>query len=259
METSPNGERPHGRPRVGFICNADHDVFGAVADRLQRDDIDVRFFEPGTTVPESAIEDLSLLLNKKVAPESFRALAAADQRGVPTWNGSGTAQLGVRLAGYHALAQVGCRVPETTFVPPEGEYVAKTFVDWHYEPDPVCNGEGDLYQPLLATTGIDHKYYAVDTGDAVDVRVLRTTSKLGGEKEPLGLDDPDPTLAAAVRRLLRVTESQALGVDFVETDDGFWAVDVNPAMSFRHAAMEAHLAASVRARLAVTRPDETVV
>ena len=258
METSPNRERPHGR-RVGFICNADHDVFGAVADRLEREGIGVRFFEPGTTVPESAIGECSLLLNKKVAPESFRALAVADRQGVPTWNGTGTAQLGVRLAGYHALAQVGCRVPETTFAPPEGEHVAKTFVDWYYEPDPVCNGEGDLYQRLLSTTGIDHKYYAVDTGDAIDVRVLRTTSKLGGEKEPLGLADPNPALAQLVRRLLRLTDSQALGVDFVETDEGFWAVDVNPAMSFRHAEMEAQLAASVRARLAAARPDEAVV
>jgi hypothetical protein len=251
-------DRSRGRPHVGFICNADHDVFGDVADRLEREHITVRFFEPGAPIPDEDVEGLSLLLNKKVAPESFRALAVADRNGVPTWNGSGTVQLGIRLAGYRALAQVGCRVPETTFAPPDGDHVAKSFIDWYYEPDPVCNGEGDLYQPLLPTTAVDHKYYAVDTGDGIEVRVLQTTSKLDGEKAPLGVTDPEPALAERVRRLLRVTDSQALGVDVVETDEGFWAVDVNPAMSFRHAEMESHLAASVRARLAATRPEETV-
>ena len=244
--------------RVGFVCNADHDVFSDVAARLERRGVAVRFFEPGTPIPASVIGDLSLLSNKKVDPESIRALSVADRLGVPTWNGLDTVQLGFRLAGYRALGQVGCRVPETTFVPPDREHVAKTFVDWHFEPDPVVGGEGDLYQPLLATTGVDHKYYAVDTGDAIDVRVLKTTSKLDGEKEPLGLADPNPGLARMIRRLVHATDSQALGVDFVETDDGFWAVDVNPAMSFRHAAMEPQLVASVLARLTTTRPDEAV-
>jgi hypothetical protein len=39
-------------------------------------------------------------------------------------------------------------------------------------------------------------------------------------------------------------------VDFVESDGDFWAVDVNPAMSFRNAEMKPALVDSVRSLLA---------
>jgi hypothetical protein len=240
---------PDGEPAVGLICNADHDVFADVARRLRKRGVAVRFFDPGTEVPTAAIESLSLLMNKKVDPNSFSALARAESRGVPTWNGTTTMVLGARLVGYAVLEAAGCTVPPVAFDPPEADYVAKTQWDWHFEPDPERDGEGDFYQRLVPTEPIDYKYYAVDTGEEVVVRVLRATSKLYGEKEYLDLIDPDPRAAEQVRRVVRRTDSQAIGVDFVRSGDEYVAVDVNPAMSFRESGMEPELVRSVLARL----------
>jgi hypothetical protein len=234
-----------GRPQVGIICNDDHSVFGAVADRVETAGATVEFFEPGRALDDDDLCGLSLLMNKKVDPESFRALARAERNGIATWNGYRTLLLGMRLVGYRALEHVGFRVPPVSFEQPDCEYVAKTLADWHFHPDPEKNGDGDIYQKYLTATPLDYKYYAVDTGSGIEVRVLQTTSKLQGEKRPLGLVDPNPGLAAKLRRLVRRTESQALGVDCIEADGEFWAVDVNPAMSFRHAGLEAELADSV--------------
>lgn len=246
--------RPNGSPacpRVGLICNETHAVFGEVAARLEAAGVGVQFFEPGRVLDADDLDGLSLLMNKKVDPASFYALARAERDGLPTWNGYRTMLLGMRLVGYRALERVGCRVPPVSFERPDGAYVAKTLADWHFEPDPELGGDGDIYQELVPASPFDYKYYAVDTGDDVSVRVLRTTSKLHGEKEPLGFVEPDPELDTRVRRLLRLTGSQALGVDFVEADGEFWAVDVNPAMSFRHVGMEPDLVTSVLARLDV--------
>lgn len=243
---------------VGIICNDDHDVFAAVARRLERAGVSVRFFEPGRPLGEADIADLSLLMNKKVAPASMDALAHAERTGLRTWNGYWTVVLGLRLVGYSALEHVGFQVPPVSLEEPDGEYVAKTLADWHFRPDPERNGEGDIYQELVPATPVDYKYYAVDTGSDIRVRVLKTTSKLHGPKEPIALVEPEPRLADRVRDLMRLTDSQALGVDCVRADGKYWAVDVNPAMSFRNAEMEAELAASVLARLSPTGTGEVV-
>lgn len=96
----------------------------------------------------------------------------------------------------------------------------------------------------------------MDTGTEIHVGILRSTSKLYGRKEPLELIDPDPTVASKVRRLMSLTDSQAIGVDVVWSNGEPYAVDVNPAMSFRHAEMEARLVESMAARL--TSPAERV-
>jgi hypothetical protein len=232
--------------RVGMICNDDHDVFGAVAELLRGDGCAVEFFEPGTSVPARALSRLDLLLNKKVDPHSFRALKRARERGIATWNGPKTMLLGARLVGYEALQAVGCRVPEVSLEPFADDHVAKTYWDWHFHPDPEFNGTGDVYQRYLPARPIDYKYYGVDTGAGIDVQVLRATSKLDGDKEYLNLIDPVPELATKTRRLMRLFGSQAIGIDFVEYDDAFWAVDVNAAMSLRDAEMEPALADSIR-------------
>lgn len=241
--------------RVGIICNRDHDVFARVADRLRSTGVRVQFFVPGRPVTADDLSGLSLLMNKKVDPHSFRALRDAEVDGTPTWNGYRTLFLGARLVGYRALERAGCRVPPVSLDPPDGDYVAKTRFDWHFHPDPELNGEGDLYQELLDVEPIDYKYYAVDTGEEVLVRVLRATSKLYGDKEYLDLVDPDPEVAACVRRLLRSVGAQALGVDFVRSEGEYWAVDVNPAMSFREADMVGELATSVLALLPGPHPS----
>jgi hypothetical protein len=235
--------------RVGLICNDEHDVFRVVADRLEDRGATVTFFEPGRRLSADEITDCDLLLNKKVDPASFDALRTAAREGVRTWNGEQTVRLGVRLFGYGMLEHVGFHVPEVFFERPDADVVAKTAVDWHFEPDPERNGDGDLYQRLVPAEPIDHKYYAADVGDEIVVQVLRTTSKLQTAKRPLEMVDPDPVLADRVRELLRVTDTQAIGVDVVYGEDGPWAVDVNPAMSFRHTGMEDELVDSILERL----------
>lgn len=239
-------------PRIGIVCNHDHDVFSVVGERLRERGYAVCFFEPGRPIAPPTIDGLDLLANKKVDPESFRALRYAGRSGVATWNGYTTVVLGARPVGLRALAAVGFRVPATTFEKPAGSYVAKTLFDWHFEPDPVVGGDGAVYQELLDADPFDDKYYAIDDGDGIDVTVLRTTSKLRGEKEPVGEVDPDPRLADNVRRLMERTDTQAIGVDVVHADGDAYAVDVNPAMSFRHADREAELADSMAARLRPT-------
>ncbi|WP_336034552.1 hypothetical protein [Halobacterium yunchengense] len=236
-------------PAVGIVCNRDHDVFADVAGRLRCRGAAVEFFEPGVEVSERAVGCLDLLANKKADPASLRALRRARDRGVATWNGPLALLLAARFVGYRALAAAGFRVPASSAAPPAGDYVAKTAVDWHFEPDPELNGTGDVYQPLLPTDGVDRKYYAVDTGDRVRVSVVRATSKLRGEKERLETVRPDPGLAAATRRLVRLVGAQALGVDVVYSGGEPYAVDVNPAMSFRGTGMAPELAASMLARL----------
>jgi hypothetical protein len=222
-------------------------VFGPVADTLSEAGRSVVFFEPGRPVPPAEIRGLSLLVNKKLGPETYRAMAAADRLGVPTWNGYPAVLLGARAIGMQALERAGFAVPETTREPPIGPYVAKPAFDWHLAPDPEPYGEAALYQPLLPADPIDYKYYAIDDGRRIHVRVLRARSKLYGDKEPLDLVRPDPVLAARVRGLMRLVDAQALGIDVVYVDGQPYAVDVNPAMSFRHTGLEAEIAASLRA------------
>jgi hypothetical protein len=238
--------------RVGLICNADHEIFGAVAGRLRERGIAVTFVEPGRRVPDDELVGFDLLMNKKVDPNALDSLTRAARLGIPTWNGHRTILLGVRLVGYRTLERCGFRVPPVHRSAPDCDHVAKTHVDWHFCPDPELNGEGDLYQELVPAEPVDYKYYAVDTGEEIVVRVLETTSKLQGEKRPLRLSAPEPDLERKVERLLRRTDTQALGVDCVRADGTYWAVDVNPAMSFRNAEMVPELVQSVEARLART-------
>ena len=250
--TNSNGEAMN-RPRVGLICNEKHAVFSEVAARLERVGVETTFFEPGRSLGESELSGLSLLLNKKVDPESFRALAWAESNGLPTWNGFVPLLLGIRPLGDWALDRVGFRVPLGSFEKPVGDHVAKTLVDFHSQPDPVLSGDGEWYQAHVPAPAIDFKYYAVATGSTIEVRVLKTTSKLHGEKRPLELVAPESDLADKLRRLVTMTDAQALGVDLVVDEGEYWAVDVNPAPSFRHTGMEDDLVASVLARLVATR------
>ena len=235
--------------RVGLICNREHDVFSAVAATLRRRGVAVEFVEPGRDLAPDEIERFDLLANKKVDPASLRALYYADTHGFATWNGFLTALLGTRPIGYAALRAVGLAVPEFTFEEPEYDYVAKTMFDWHYHPDPERGGDGDVYQRYVPAEPIDYKYYGVDDGTRRRVRVLRSTSKLYGEKEYLDTVDPDPELADRVRRLMELVDAHAIGVDVVDVDGAPYAVDVNPAMSFRNAGMEDALADSMTAAL----------
>lgn len=243
---------------IGLICNSEHDVFSTVAEELGQRGYRVVFFEPGERIEDETIDGLDLLANKKVDPESMRALRYAAQNGIPTWNGYLTVLLGARPIGMIVLREAGFDVPLTTFEKPEGDCVAKSLFDWHYEDDPEVNGEGEVYQRLLPTDSIDYKYYGVDDGSRIHVTVLRSKSKLYGEKEYLDHVEPDPDLASKLRRLVRITDSQAIGVDIIRSRDRYYAVDVNPAMSFRNAGMENELADSMAARVGKSPKGMTV-
>lgn len=237
--------------QIGVICNPGHDVFSVVAQKLRTRGYRVQFFEPGERLEPETIEGVDLLANKKVDPESMRALHYADTHGIATWNGYMTALLGVRAIGYAALRAAGFRVPEYAFEKPEdgSDYVAKTLFDWHFHPDPELNGDGDIFQRFVPADPVDYKYYAVDTGRKRVVRVMRSRSKLRAEKACLDFVDPDPALAEQARTLMDLVDAHAIGVDVIYADGTPYAVDVNPAMSFRHMEMEPSLADSMEACL----------
>jgi hypothetical protein len=229
---------------IGFICRSDHPVFWPVAERLAARGFHVRFFPPSDPMHPDDIDALAALVNKTIQPASFAALHYADRTGVPTWNGFlPTTALSCRLVALHALETVGCAVPAISFDKPDGEYVAKTRYSW--EGPPTLGGEGDFYQQRIRTEPVDYKYYAVDDGINTHVRALTVRSKLTGRKRLLDEVDVDVSLAARVRELLDRFDARALGIDFVDSEDGFYALDVNPAPSFTGTGMERHLADSI--------------
>ncbi|WP_267641554.1 hypothetical protein [Haloarchaeobius amylolyticus] len=234
--------------RVGILCAPDHTVFAAVADTLRERGVVVTFYDPEAPLDRTTVADLDAIVAKKTRPATFTTLRLAADCGVPAWNDFvAYCIFAFRLVGLHALETVGFRTPPVSFTPPEGEYVAKTLRSW--EGVPVRNGEGDFYQPLLPADPVDHKYYCVDDGEQYHVRVLEAASKLGGEKRVLGRRDPDPDLAAKVRELARRTGAHGVGVDVISVDGEPYAVDVNPAPSFRETGLEAPIADSIRSLL----------
>jgi hypothetical protein len=250
------GGQADATPRVGFLCRADHEVFREVSRRVAATGATTTFLTPGEPVATETLADLSLLVNKAVHPESFRALAWAERNDLPTWNGYETLLLAFRLVGYHALERLGFDVPAVSTTPPEGPSLTKRIVDWDADAgSPVPT----FYQRLLDARAVDYKYYVVDTGTGIETRTLLTTSKRLGPKRALGLVTPHPFLAAKLRLLLRTTGAQALGVDFVEAEGRFWAVDVNPAPSFADVGMVEPLTESVLARLEPGAPVRTGV
>lgn len=240
----PRGVMTRNEARIGVICPPDHEVFGVVADRLRTRGYAVTFLDPGVDLPPTRLDGLDLLVNKKVRWESLDALKYAYRVGIPAWNDYATSMVFLnRLSQLAALEAAGFRVPDVLTEPPDGDYVAKGFLD--VRDDPSLNGEGDLYQPLLAFDGTDHKYYAVDDGTDVHTAVTRFESKLFGERRFLGRGSVDPRVESRIERLLEFTGARALGVDVVEVDGEPYAVDVNPATSFRRTGLEDALVASI--------------
>lgn len=233
---------------VGFVCPTDHPVFASVAEALEARGYRVEFVDPHVPPAPARLDDFAFLVDKEIWPVAFETLRRAARIGLATWNGFVTTTLlNARLVTLHALEVVGCRTPAVTFEKPDGDYVAKRRFAWDGEPE-LC-GEGDFYEPRLRAAPVDYKYYAVDTGETVEVAVRTVTSKLTGEKRSLGAVAPDPELAAAVRRLVGRLGAGGIGVDFVRTDDGFYAVDANPAPGFYDVDFETHILRSLLARL----------
>jgi hypothetical protein len=253
---SSGAHSPAAEARIGFICKPDHDVFRPLATRLEEAGATVEFFQSASVVDAAALERLSLLVNKKVEPSSFGLLARAERSGLATWNGYPTVLLGLRMVGYRALERAGFPVPPVSTEKPDQEYIAKSLADYHGQPPPERNGEGDIYQVFLDATPVDYKYYAVDTGSAIAVKVFRTTPKLDGDPRVRNRCDADPLVATRLRRLLRAVDAQALGVDCRKSRQQYYAVDVNPAMSFRNTAMENALYESLLSRVPPEKRDQ---
>lgn len=230
--------------RIGIICRPEHHVFETVGRRLGDRGHDVTYFEPGRELPRSALEELSLLVCKKVRPASVRALRTAERAGVATWNGRlSTTVLASRLLMLEALSAVGFRVPPVSFEPPERPYVTKPLYSW--DGDPEIGGTGGFYQPLLDTDGRDRKCYVVDDGQQLHAATVLCSSKLFGTRRVLGHEPTPDRYVDRMARLLSLVDTQALGVDVVETADARYAVDCNAAPSFRQAGLESALTESI--------------
>ena len=232
--------------RIGIITRPDHEVFGPVAERLRDRGHAVTFIEPGTEVSPDHLDALDLLVNKKIRWESIRALEYAHRNGIATWNGYLPTTIFVnRLSQLAALSAVGFRTPETHVEPPAGPYVGKAFLDIQNEPS--LNESGDFYQPLLETDHVDRKCYAVDDGRTIQTAVVEFRSKLYGDREYLGSGSIARSTEDRIGRLLRFTGARGLGVDFVDVDGRPYAIDVNPATSFRRTGLESAIADSIAA------------
>jgi hypothetical protein len=231
---------------IGFNGRREHEVFSVVCDTLQDRGHRVRYLDATRTVDTSTIRELDLLVNKSTRPGSIHSLVLAERLGVSTWNSAtGVLVCAARTTQLCALDGVGFETPALLAGPSDEDYIAKS--RFHWGPPPTINGEGDLYEELLDVEPIDYKYYLVDTGDAVQVCLVRATSKLfDTNKRVLGTGTPQQALVRPLKRLLSVLEMKALGVDFVRTPDGRWiAVDLNPGPSFRETGLERQLVDSI--------------
>lgn len=230
--------------RIGIICRPNHHVFETIGRRLRDRGHEVTYFEPGRKLPKSAIEELSLLVCKKVRPASVQALRLAERAGIATWNGRlSTTILASRLVMLKALSAVGFRVPPVTFEPPESPYVAKPLFSW--DGDPEIGGTGGFYQPLLETDGRDRKCYVVDDGQQLRPATIICSSKLFGERRVLGHESTPERYVDRMGRLLSLMDTQAIGVDVIDADGTRYAVDCNAAPSFREAGLESALTDSI--------------
>jgi glutathione synthase/RimK-type ligase-like ATP-grasp enzyme len=230
--------------RIGITCRPDHDVFSTVAARLVERGYAVTFFDAERPVSQSLLTDLALFVSKSTRPASVESLLRAERAGVPTWNSAtGVAACVSRFSQLCLLAGVGFAVPDASRSKPAGRYVAKNLYHWNMSPE--LNGEGDLYEEYLPAEPIDYKYYVVDDGERLHVRVLRATSKLFGEKRVIGEADPVDDHVDRIGDLMRRLGMRAVGVDLVRVDDDWYAVDLNPCPSFRDTGLTDALAASI--------------
>jgi glutathione synthase/RimK-type ligase-like ATP-grasp enzyme len=229
---------------IGIISYPSHEVFGRVATRLRDRGCAVTFLDPDREHPPEHLDELGILVNKKIRWESLHALEYAHRNGIPTWNGFvPTVVFTNRLSQLAAFEAVGFDVPETLVEEPAGDHVGKGILA--IDNEPVLNGSGDFYQPLLETDGVDRKYYAVDDGSTVHTTALKVRSKLTEDGGFVGEATVREDVQEKIVRLMRFTGARALGVDVIEVGERPVAVDANPAGSFRHTGFEATIADSI--------------
>lgn len=237
-----------GRERIGITCQPDHPVFSVVGEILAEHGHDVSFFDATRPIGRDALRELSLFVNKHTRPASVRALIDAERLGVPTWNSATGVQACMsRFSQRAVLADAGFRVPDASRTKPPGDYVAKGL--FHWDTTPTLDGDGDIYEPLLTTDPVDHKYYTVDDGSGFRTVVVRATSKLWGEKTVLGRADPLPEHVARIESIMAKLDMCALGVDLIRAESAWYAVDLNPCPGFSETGLEYALVRSIESCL----------
>ncbi len=239
---------PESPARVGITCRSDHPTFGTVGDVLAERGYAVSYLDAERPIDRGTLSGLSAFVIKHTRPASVRALVAAERMGVPTWNSAtGVLACVSRFSQLCALSGVGFPVPAASRVRPAGPYVAKGL--YHWQPGATVNGEGAVYEELLDADPVDHKYYVVDDGGTRRTVVLRAASKLRGEKRVLGGAEPVAEHVDRIEALMDRLGMRGVGVDLVRTDDGWYAVDLNPCPGFEGTGFEDALADSVESCL----------
>ena len=234
--------------RIGITSPSDHPVFSVVGERLSDRGSVVSYFDPNTPIDREELASLSLFVNKRTRPASVRALIDAERLGVRTWNSAtGVLVCVSRFSQLCALSGVGFSVPAASRTKPSGDYVAKNLYHWNMSPQ--VNGDGDVYETLLPADPVDYKYYVVDDGSSYRTTVLRATSKLWGEKRILDESEPVRDHVDRITSLMDRLGMCAIGVDLIRTDDGWYAVDINPCPSFVGTGLEDALVDSIESRL----------
>lgn len=241
---NPIGDSAH----IGITVPDDHPVFSVVGDKLSNHGHEVSYFDPNEPIDPDELASLSLLVSKRTREESVRAVIQAEQLGVPTWNSAtGVVACVSRFSQLCLLSGVGFDVPAASRSKPSGDYVAKRLFHWDMSPE--VNGDGDIYEELLPAEPIDFKYYVVHDGSAYRTTVLRATSKLWDAKRVLGETDPVPEHVDRITALMKRLDMRGVGVDLIRTDEGWYAVDLNPCPSFKQTGLEDALVDSIESCL----------
>lgn len=234
--------------RIGITCPDTHPVFSVVGDRLRERGHRVTYFDPHRRIPREELGTLSLFVNKQTRPASVQSLIDAERLGVPTWNSAtGVLACVSRFSQLCVLSGVGFLIPAVSRSKFQGDYVAKPL--YHWDMDPQLNGDGDLYEELLDADPVDYKYYVVDDGQRCRSTVLRTTSKLYGEKRLIGESTPVPEHVTRIQSLMTELGMRALGVDLLRVGEDWYAVDLNPCPSFTETGLEEVLVTSIESSL----------
>lgn len=230
---------------IGFLCDPDHPLFRAVAERLAARGFEVEFHRPTDPVTPAEVDALSALVGGAVHPGALAALRYADATGVQTWNGFGaTVALSARLVTLSALEAAGCRVPDVRFDGPQEGYSPGRRYAW--EGPPALDAPAPFYVETVGAEPVDHRYYAVDDGRETHMRAVALRTELVDDGPVLSRTDVDVSLAASVRELLDQFDARAVAVDFTRgADDEFYAVRATPTPTFTGAGMDRRVADSI--------------
>ncbi|MEF8773618.1 MAG: lysine biosynthesis protein LysX [Halobacteriales archaeon] len=240
---------------VGALEDAGHDVTT----------VDVRDQQFGLTDPPAALVDVDLLVDRCLATSRSRYVTRfAESYGVPVVNSAATAAAGAdKVETSLALSDAGVPTPETTvaFTPAAALEAIESF-GYPSVLKPVVGSWGRLMAKVESRSAaeaiLEHKdtlghyehsvFYVQEFVDKPgrDVRVLAadgdpvaamvrsadhwlTNAARGADTAPFELDGEAEAIVAAASEAIG---GGLLGVDLMETDDGYLCHEVNPTVEF---------------------------